>query len=621
MHTLWQVFTTTLFGTWRAFTLVRQFIFNLLFLLLIGVGIFFWFQNERINPVGEKNKGALIINLHGKIVDQPAHCYNVFSQVSHQILGCNNNDDIKENSLFDIVNLIRQAKNDSNISGIVLDLRHFIGGDQASLEYIGKTLKEFRNSGKPIVSTGFSYSQGQYYLASFANKIYLSPQGNVDLRGFSSNNMYYKTLLDKLKINSHVFRVGAYKSAVEPFLRDDMSPEARDVAHHVVSELWNNYLQTIAENRKVSTTQIFPGEKKIIEKLTELNGDTAQYAKDNKLVDELASPVLVEKALIDIFGWDSEKKNYRGVKMYDYRFKDTHPGAGNIGVIVVNGELMDGEKTLGRLSCDTTALELRSARLDPQIKAVILRVNSPGGDLVASEIIRAELQAVKDAGKPVIVSMGGMAASGGYFISAPANYIIANKNTLTGSIGIFSVVHTIENTLDAIGIHTDGVRTSNFSETTSTKSLSDDVQKIIQLNVNHGYQSFIRLVAQERHKTLEEIDRVAQGRVWMGCDAKLHGLVDSIGDFDDAILKAVELSHLHNPILKWYRDKSCVLETILSQFSDTKKIYFLNRSMNDWLPLPLSDIISDFLKKPGMINNSYNQKNSYALCLSYSDIK
>ncbi|VFP82773.1 signal peptide peptidase SppA [Candidatus Erwinia haradaeae] len=620
MYVLWQVILTIVSGIWRGITLVRQCFVNLFFILIVVICVCFWFQNKSTHSVGDRHKGALIFNLHGKIVDQPVNSYDFVGQFSHQLLGCRN-EHVKENSLFHVVNIIRQAKNDNNITGMVLDLRHFIGGDQPSLEYIGKALKEFRNCGKPIFALGISYNQGQYYLASFASKIYLSPQGRVDLQGFTVNSMYYKTLLNKLKVSSYIFRVGAYKSAVEPFIRDDMSQKARDASNQVIRELWNNYLQTVAQNRNISTTQIFPGEKKIIEKLEKLHGDSATYALESGLVDALASAAAVEKDLVHIFGWDEHKKNYNGITIYDYKLKDRHD-TGNIGVIVVSGSIIDGEQNPERLSCETTALELRMARLDPTIKAIILRVNSPGGSVTASEVIRSELEAIKAEGKPIVVSMGGMAASGGYWISTPASYIIANKNTLTGSIGVFGVIHTIENSLDAIGVHTDGVMTSSLSETTTTKPLSEDAQKMMQLSINHSYDTFLRLVAEARHKTLADIESVAQGRVWMGRDAKLHGLVDALGDFDDAVSKTAELSHIQQPSLKWYRDEPCIWGVFFDQWSDSKQRDLVNRVMQMWLSDPILDFVSDIIKRPGVTAETmHDSQHHYAVCLSCSDIR
>ena len=257
MRMLWRAIAGIFKWTWRGLNFVREFILNLFLILLILVGAGIWFQMNSSSAPAEVKKGALIVDLSGVVVDKPS-VSNKFSKLGRQLIGASS-DRLKENSLFDVVDAIRQAKDDSRITGIVLDLRSFAGGDQPSLQYIGKALREFRDSGKPVFATGDSYSQSQYYLASFANKIYLSPQGTVDLHGFATNSLYYKTLLDKLKVNSHVFRVGTYKSAVEPFLRDDMSPAAHDTDSRWVDELWQNYLNTLSSNRPITAVPVFPG--------------------------------------------------------------------------------------------------------------------------------------------------------------------------------------------------------------------------------------------------------------------------------------------------------------------------------------------------------------------------
>ncbi|MGF6562294.1 protease-4 [Erwinia aphidicola] len=518
MRVLWRMIAGIFKWTWRVLNFVREFILNLFLILLIVVGVGIWLHVSSANAPAEVQKGALIFDLSGVVVDKPS-VSNKLSKIGRQLLGASS-DRLKENSLFDVVDAIRQAKDDDKITGMVLDLHNFAGADQPSLQYIGKALREFRDSGKPIYARGDSYSQAQYYLASFANKITLSPQGTVDLHGFATNSLYYKTLLDKLKVSSHVFRVGTYKSAVEPFLRDDMSPAARDADSRWVGELWQNYVNTLAANRQITANQVFPGAQGVLDGLNKVGGDSAQYAKDNKLVDELASPSVVDQQLVKTFGWDKEAKDYNGTSIYDYPLKNTPTTDGNIAVIVANGAIMDGEETPGSVGGDTTALEIREARLDPKIKAILFRVNSPGGSVTASETIREELAAAKAAGKPVVVSMGGMAASGGYWVSTPANYIIASPNTLTGSIGIFGVINTVENSLDAIGVHTDGVATSPLADVASTKALPPEVQQLMQLTIENGYKNFLGLVAKSRNKTPEQIDQIAQGHVWTGSDCQ-----------------------------------------------------------------------------------------------------
>ncbi|VFP86566.1 Protease 4 [Candidatus Erwinia haradaeae] len=620
MYVLLQVITTILHGTWRTLTLVRQFILNIMFILLVAVCVGLWFQNERVHPGGgERHKGALIVNLKGTVVDKPANNDSLLIKICRKVLG-NHGEYVKETSLFQVVNTIRQAKNDPEITGMVLDLADFLSADQPSLEYIGKALGEFRNSGKPIYAVGSNYNQIQYYLASFANKIYLSTRGSVDIRGFSLNNFYYKSFLQKLKVHSHVFRVGAYKSAVELVSRDNMSPEAREANRLWVMELWNNYLQTLAKNRKTEITQIFPGAKKFIEKLEAFHGDLAQYAKGSGLVDKLSTPALIEKDLIDFFGWNENTKNYYGVSLYDYPLKSTDNSSGNIAVITVRGSIVNSQFTPDQASTDSTILDIRSARLDPTIKAIIVRVNSPGGSVTASEAIRSELEAARASGKPIVVSMGGMAASGGYWIAMPANYIIANQNTLTGSIGIFSVINTIEDSLDSIGIHSDGIAMSTLSGMGNAQPLSEDFQKMMQLSINHGYQDFIHLVASSRNKTIDQIDRIAQGRIWSGRNAKKYDLVDALGDFDDALSKAAELAHISNIQLKWYDHEPCFLNLLCNQVTSSIDLALLQTASEVFLPTSIVNTIADMKKQPGLGLSMNDPQHLYALCLNCSDL-
>ncbi|MHA6500707.1 signal peptide peptidase SppA, partial [Escherichia coli] len=537
MRTLWRFIAGFFKWTWRLLNFVREMVLNLFFIFLVLVGVGIWMQVSGGDSKETASRGALLLDISGVIVDKPDSSQR-FSKLSRQLLGASS-DRLQENSLFDIVNTIRQAKDDRNITGIVMDLKNFAGGDQPSMQYIGKALKEFRDSGKPVYAVGENYSQGQYYLASFANKIWLSPQGVVDLHGFATNGLYYKSLLDKLKVSTHVFRVGTYKSAVEPFIRDDMSPAAREADSRWIGELWQNYLNTVAANRQIPAQQVFPGAQGLLEGLTKTGGDTAKYALENKLVDALASSAEIEKALTKEFGWSKTDKNYRAISYYDYALKTPADTGDSIGVVFANGAIMDGEETQGNVGGDTTAAQIRDARLDPKVKAIVLRVNSPGGSVTASEVIRAELAAARSAGKPVVVSMGGMAASGGYWISTPANYIVANPSTLTGSIGIFGVITTVENSLDSIGVHTDGVSTSPLADVSITRALPPEAQQMMQLSIENGYKRFITLVADARHSTPEQIDKIAQGHVWTGQDAKANGLVDSLG--------AVSYTHLTLP--------------------------------------------------------------------------
>ena len=618
MRTLWRFIAGFFKWTWRLLNFVREMVLNLFFIFLVLVGVGIWMQVSGGDSKETASRGALLLDISGVIVDKPDSSQR-FSKLSRQLLGASS-DRLQENSLFDIVNTIRQAKDDRNITGIVMDLKNFAGGDQPSMQYIGKALKEFRDSGKPVYAVGENYSQGQYYLASFANKIWLSPQGVVDLHGFATNGLYYKSLLDKLKVSTHVFRVGTYKSAVEPFIRDDMSLAAREAASRWIGDLRQNYLNTVAANRQIPAQQVFPGAQGLLEGLTKTGGDTAKYALENKLVDALASSAEIEKTLTKEFGWSKTDKNYRAISYYDYALKTPADTGDSIGVVFANGAIMDGEETQGNVGGDTTAAQIRDARLDPKVKAIVLRVNSPGGSVTASEVIRAELAAARAAGKPVVVSMGGMAASGGYWISTPANYIVANPSTLTGSIGIFGVITTVENSLDSIGVHTDGVSTSPLADVSITRALPPEAQQMMQLSIENGYKRFITLVADARHSTPEQIDKIAQGHVWTGQDAKANGLVDSLGDFDDAVAKAAELAKVKQWHLEYYVDEPTFFDKVMDNMSGSVRA-MLPDAFQAMLPAPLASVASTVKSESDKLAAFNDPQNRYAFCLTCANVR
>lgn len=617
MKTLWRYIAGFFKWTWRLLNFIRQLVLNVVFIVVLLVCVGIWMQFTS-GPEENSQRGALLLDITGVVVDNPSPTSKL-SAVTRQLFGANS-DRLQENSLFDIVHAIRQAKEDRNITGIVMDLKNFAGADQPSMQYIGKALREFRDSGKPVYAIGDSYTQGQYYLASFANKIWLSPQGTVDLHGFATNGLYYKSLLDKLKVSTHVFRVGTYKSAVEPFIRDDMSPAAREADSRWIGELWQNYLTTIASNRNVPAQQIFPGAQGVLDGLRKTGGDTAKYALDNKLVDELASSADMEKALNKQFGWSDKDNAFSAVSLYDYALKKPTAQGGKIAVIFASGAIMDGEATQGNVGGDTTAAQIREARLDADVKAIVLRVNSPGGSVSASEMIRAELAAAKAAGKPIVVSMGGMAASGGYWISTPANYIVANPSTLTGSIGIFGVINTVENSLDSIGVHTDGVATSPLADVSITKNLPPEIQQIMQLSIENGYQRFISLVAAARKSTPEQIDKIAQGHVWTGQDAKSNGLVDSLGDFDDAVAKAAELAKLKQWQLDYLVEEPGMLNMVVGSLTGSVRA-MLPQAMQAYIPAPLAGAASRVKEESDKLAAFNDPQNRYAFCLTCANIR
>lgn len=616
MRFIWRWLSNIVRGLWRTLFFIREFFLNILTLLVIFVIVGIYFQIH--SKPAETAKGALLVNLSGTVVDNPS-LDNKLEKVSRALAGANSNK-LQENSLFDIVDSIHQAEKDPKITGMVLSLNDFVGADQPSLRYIGKALQAFRDSGKPIFAVADNYSQSQYFLASYANKIYLSPMGVVDLHGLATNNLYYKSLLDKLKVNTHIFRVGTYKSAVEPMMRDDMSPAARDANNRWLNGMWNSYLETVAKNRHLTPQQMFPGAENIITGLKEADSDTAKYALKHKQVDILASRAEVEKQLTSVFGWSKDKKAYQATSIYDYDVDTPKKTNQQIAIIFANGAIIDGESMQGNTGGDTLAEQIREARLNDKVKAIILRVNSPGGSVSASELIRSELAATKAAGKPIVVSMGGLAASGGYWISTPADYIVADKTTLTGSIGIFGVISTFENSLKPIGVNTDGVSTSSLADLSITKKLPDSFSQMMQINIERGYQHFITLVAKSRHKTPQEVDSIAQGRVWLGNDAKTNGLVDKLGDFDDAVSKASELAKLKNPSLNWISADLSVGQMILGQLTASVESMVPN-AVRAMIPESLLRISAMIKAQSDWMMTLNDPKNSYAICFSCDSVR
>ncbi|MDR0218596.1 MAG: signal peptide peptidase SppA [Enterobacteriaceae bacterium] len=631
MRTLWKFIAALFKWCWKLLNFVRQFISNVIFfvlVILIAAGVLAYQEQFRLD---NEYKGALYVNLAGLVVDRVS-TRSPLDQFGRELLGAADSR-AQETSVFDIVDSIRQAKSDPKIKGVVLNLDNFVGTDIASMSYIGKAIKEFKTSGKPVIAIGNSYSQPQYYLASYADKIIVSPQGAVSLHGFSTNRLFYKSLLDTLKVSTHIFRVGTYKSAVEPMMRNDMSDDARKADTLWLNELWNNYRQVIATNRKIPLEQVLPEPAALIEKFRKAGGDSALYALQNGLVDEITPANVIEDRLKNQFGWDEKNKHFNYITIDDYIAKNSvqneHQTKGNIAVIIVEGAITDGPQLDDIAGSDTIVAQLREARMDPNIKAVILRVNSPGGSVSASDLIRNELVAIREGTdangkkinqKPIVVSMGGLAASGGYWVSTPADYIIASPNTLTGSIGVFGVINTFEKSLDYLGVNTDGVSTYPLADISSTKGINPLFSDMIQLAVDNNYNQFVGLVANSRHKTVDEIKKIAEGRVWSGGDAKKNGLVDQLGDFDDAVKKASALAGLKTASLNWMTPEMSLTEKLMSGFSASAQALMPN-ALQSMLPAPLTQVAQDMKKQSVFYNRMNDPQNAYVFCLNCENIR
>ncbi|EGQ8074205.1 signal peptide peptidase SppA [Vibrio vulnificus] len=612
MKSLFKLIGLVFKGIWKAITFVRLALTNLIFLLSIALVYFIYFYGHDTQPQVEQ-PSALVLNLSGPIVEQSLYI-NPMDSFAGSLFG----EEIpKENVLFDVVDTIRYAKDDEKITGLVLSLRDMPETNLTKLRYIAKALNEFKASGKPIYAVGAFYNQSQYYLASYADKIYLAPDGGVMLKGYSAFNLYYKTLLEKLDVTTHVFRVGTYKSAIEPFVRDDMSPAAKESATRWLTQLWGAFVDDVANNRQIDPKTLNPSMEEFLSQLKSVNGDLAALSIKLGLVDELATRQQLRAQLAEKFGASGDG-SYKAISYYDYRatMRDNFDvNADDIAIVVASGTIMDGQQPRGTVGGDTVAGLLRQARNDDKVKAVVLRVDSPGGSAFASEVIRNEVQALKDAGKPIVVSMSSLAASGGYWISMSADKIIAQPTTLTGSIGIFSVITTFEKGFNKLGIYTDGVGTSPFSGEGISTGLSKGASQAFQMGIEHGYQRFISLVGNNRDLSLDAVDKVAQGRVWTGYDALQHRLVDQIGDFDDAVAEAAKMAQLENYNLYWVEEPLSPTEQFIQEFMKQVKIS-MGVDIQSILPPSLQPVAQQMEQHASLLQNFNDPKGYYAFCLN-----
>ncbi|HAV1351525.1 signal peptide peptidase SppA [Vibrio parahaemolyticus] len=599
-------------GIWKSITFIRLALANLIFLLMIAVFYFAFTYTGEGRPVIEK-ESALVMNLSGPIVEQRRYV-NPMDSVAGSLLG---NEMPKENVLFDIVDTIRYAKDDAKVSGLVLALRDLPETNLTKLRYIAKALNEFKASGKPVYAVGDFYNQSQYYLASYADKVYMAPDGGVLIKGYSAYSMYYKTLLEKLDVSTHVFRVGTYKSAIEPFIRDDMSDAAKESATRWVTQLWSAFVDDVTTNRNINAKVLNPTMEELLTEMKSVDGDLAQLAVKMGLVDELATRQDIRTLFAKEFGSDG-KDSYNAISYYDYLATirpDYTLANHDIAVVVASGAIMDGQQPRGTVGGDTVASLLRQARNDEKVKAVVLRVDSPGGSAFASEVIRNEVEALKKAGKPVVVSMSSLAASGGYWISMSADKIVAQPTTLTGSIGIFSVITTFEKGFSKLGINTDGVGTSPFSGDGIATGLSEGASQAFQLGIEHGYKRFISLVGSNRDMTVEEVDKVAQGRVWTGQDALSFGLVDQMGDFDDAVELAAKLANVTDYGIYWVEEPLSPTELFLQEFMNQVKVS-LGVDATSLLPKSLQPVAQQFEQDASLLQSFNDPKGQYAFCLN-----
>lgn len=529
-----------------------------------------------------------------------------------------------ETRLRDVVDAIEAATKDARISAIYLDLGGLDGGGTAKLQEVGRALDDFRKrSRKPVIAFGEYFDQPQYYLAAHADEIYLDPQGIAYVDGFANYGLFVKDALEKLSVDWNVFRVGQYKSAVEMFTRNDMSPAEREASLAWLNSIWTTWKTEVGKARGIEPAALQEYADNAPAALRATGGDLAKVALQAGLVTELKGRYEVEDRIAEITGEDEDSHSYIGVDFLAYLANVNSSKAlsskpvDKVAVIVASGEILPGEQAPGTIGSDTLAGQLRDARFDDDVKAVVLRIDSPGGSTFASEVIRREIAELQADGKPVVASMSSLAASGGYYIAMDADRIVASPATLTGSIGIFAMFPTFQRSLDRLGVHVDGVGTTALSgEFSPVRPMSEPTRDILQQSIEYEYQRFIAQVAKSRKQEVPAIDAIAQGRVWSGADAKRLGLVDELGGYKDAIKLAAKLANLGKDYDVEYAD----VETGFTEALGLRVRTAVSRTVAPLLPQPvlpqLPQAVKPVVAELNRIGRLTDPRNVYMYCLA-----
>ncbi len=526
---------------WRMLEGVRKVLHLILLLVIFG----FLLAALHTSVPKVPKIAALVIAPEGELVEQ------LSGDPVRRAFGQASGGPAPETLLRDVIDAIEAAKSDERIKLIVLDLGNLETSGLSKLQEVGAALRDFKGAGKRVVVAADSLDQTQYYLAAQAGEVYLDPLGLVYVDGFSYYRMFLKDAIDKLGVDVNVFRAGTFKSYTDQFSRSDMAPSEREESSVWLQALWNSYSQDVTRARSLAPTALNDYVAEAPTALAAVNGDAAKLAMQRGLVTALKSRRQLAEDLKSIVGEDADTHSFNSVGMSQYlsavrsKLSLKSKNDAKVGIVVAAGEILDGHQPPGKIGGESTADLLRQARYDKAVKAVVLRVDSPGGSMFASELILREVQALRKAGKPVVVSMSTYAASGGYYISAAANQIFASPTTLTGSIGVFSVIPTFQRTLEKIGVKVDGLGTTPLAGAMRLdRPLDDASRRILQSSVDHAYDEFLHRVGEGRKKSVEDVDKIAQGRVWAGVDAKRIGLVDYLGGLKDATDAAAKLAEL-----------------------------------------------------------------------------
>ncbi len=553
---------------WRGLDATRRFVLNLVFLIILIMLLWALFGGG-LKPLAPKT--ALVLDLKGELVEEKA------GSVRDSAVAALSGNARHLIQLRDVLTVLDAAAKDANIGSVVLRLDEMDGGGLASLREFGAAVERVKAAGKTVVAWGGTYDQKRYLVASHASEVYLHPMGMVLIEGFGRHRNYYRDALDKVGVTVNLMKVGTYKSFAEPYIGNGPSDAAREADAFLYNALWANYTAEVEKARKLPAGAVARGIEELPQRMAAANGNAGKVALDWKLIDGLKSYDEVRALMVKRGEYDEANKTFRQVSFQDYLDRNPPKLLGDaVAVVVAAGDITEGTGGPGMVGGISTANMIRAAREDKQVKALVLRVNSPGGSAYGSELIRRELELTRGAGKPVVVSMGDVAASGGYWISMAADEVIADPNTVTGSIGVFAILPTADKVVDKLGIHTAGVTTTWLADAYNPlRPLDPRFGQVIQASINHIYDEFTTKAAIARRTTPEKIDAVGQGRVWTGGQAKERGLVDRLGSYGDALQSAAKRAHLEGDFRVAYAERpDSLAERILQRMglSDTQAL-------------------------------------------------
>lgn len=522
---------------WGFVDAARRTVLNLLFLAIVIAVVVVAVKS---GPQALSDKTTLVLALQGPLVEQRGG--SVRDNAIAQVRG----DAPQSAQLRDVLAVLDAAAKDPKIVRVLLQLDELRGGGLPALREVAAALERFKASGKQVVAWGSGFDQRQYYLAAQANEVWMHPLGSLTVTGYGGYRNYYREALDKVGVTVNLVRVGTYKSAAEPFIADGPSPAAKEAERALYNGLWATYMQGVEKARKLPPKTISKVIDELPQRLAAAGGDEAKLALDAKFVDALKTRDEMRAALIERGARDDHLKSFRQISFEAYLARLIPKFTGDaVGVVVAQGEIVDGDAPAGIVGGRSTANLIRQAREDEAVKAIVLRVDSPGGSVFGSELVRRELELARAAGKPVVVSMGSVAASGGYWISTASDEVIADPATITGSIGVFALLPTGDKALAKLGVHTEGTTTTWLGGAGDVRRAVDPrFLALAQTSVDHIYAEFTAKVAKARRTTPQAIDAVAQGRVWTGEQAKERGLVDTLGNFSDALKSAARRAKL-----------------------------------------------------------------------------